>query len=113
MKPVIRNIGHAASTPERVERILIPESKGAKIAYIAVASVSILLAGFCIFVWLWAGTIEDGWISAYAAAVVVSVVCAPIALIPFGWSLGLSIVRSAENRKPSVIRPSRAQSCVL
>lgn len=77
---------------------MIPESKGAKIAYIAVASVSVLLAGFCSFVWLWAGTIEDGWIGAYAAAVVVSLVCAPIALVPFGWSLGLSIVRAAGNR---------------
>lgn len=96
---MIRNIGHAVSTPERGERILIPESKGAKIAYIAVASVSVLLVGFCIFVWVWAGTIEDGWISAYAAAVVVSVVCVPIALVPFGWSLGLSIVRAAERRK--------------
>ena len=78
---------------------MIPESKGAKIAYIAVASVSILLVGFCIFVWLWAGTIEDGWINAYAAAVVVSVVCVPIALVPLGWSLGLSFVRAAEKRK--------------
>ncbi|SMY02318.1 hypothetical protein BAUR9175_03771 [Brevibacterium aurantiacum] len=93
---------------------MIPESKGAKIAYIAVASVSILLVGFCIFVWLWAGTIEDGWISAYVAAVVVSVVCVPIALVPLGWSLGLSFVREAEKRK-SLRNPAKphAELCSM
>lgn len=78
---------------------MIPESKGARISYIVVAVLSVLILGFCIFVWVWAGTVEDGWISAYAAAIIVSVVGVPVALTPLGWSLGLFIARKLAKKK--------------
>ncbi len=86
---------------------MIPKTKGWKVAYFALLAISLLVVGFCVFVWLWAGTTGGAWRSAYATAIFVTAVAVPIVISPIFWSLGIFLFRFFKKREAGKSIPQR------